>query len=583
MQSLGAPRRRGTARMRHRRLHILAVAALLSAVAGLHALAGPLVGNATSIVKEVKGKTEAELRVLVVNDDVFHDEEITTGTHSATKLLFKDNTSLTMGEASRMKLTKVVFDPDPSKSAVAVKATQGVFRMSTGRLPSAAYRIDTPVATIGVRGTVIEFTVGADGATTLYVATGAAFVTVDRPSGREQVLVPMGQATTVSLGPDGLPTPPSPPAPPSSGFVEQVRLMTMLVQMSGALGDIQTGAGGNGAPTLNVNLALSNNIGFGPSNALNRNTGGPALGLGGFDLIRGTPATGMPPVQTVPPLPQIIAPPAAKKSAITTVSGPTATIAGPPIVTLDATPPPRVRIGARTDIGVNVSSSGGAASGTLGAGTGGVNGAGGGVTVPDGASTVVTYVFLADHRGPQSGSIPFSFDNPGGEGALLIDTIGVGPDFRTDLPVSGVDFLEVPVGQSRSIYFRIGNLTGDEGTLDLIGLTILGLEIVGADAQYYSVEPVVSGTPTFSAALQGPTVLGAGDILEFIITFHAPDLAGLYDDAMLRLITDQFATFGEPGLELQVGLRAVVIPEPAGLGLLGLAATLGWLATRRRR
>ena len=269
---------------------------------------------------------------------------------------------------------------------------------------------------------------------------------------------------------------------------------------------------------------------------------------------------------------------------MTTVSGPTAIINGPPVVTLDATPPSRVRIGARTDIGVNVSSSGGAASGTLGVGTGGVSGAGGGITVPDGASTVVTYVFLADHRGPQSGSIPFSFDNPGGEGALLIDTIGVGPDFRTDLPATGVDFLEVPVGQSRSVYFRIGNLTGDEGTLDLIGLTILGLEIIGADAQYYSIEPVLPGTGTVgAAALQGSTVLGAGDILEFVITFHAPEIAGLYDDAMLRIITDQFAAFGEPGLELQVGLRAAAIPEPAGLGVLGLAATLGWLAARRRR
>jgi hypothetical protein len=395
----------------------------------------------------------------------------------------------------------------------------------------------------------------------------------------------MGQATTVSLGPDGLPTPPSPPAAPPSGFVEQVRHMTMLVQMSGALGDIQTGAGGSGggAPTLNVNLALTNNVGFGPSSALNRG-GAPALGIGGFDLIRSTPAPRTTPPLT-PPLPQIITPPAAKKSAaVTTVSGPTATIAGPPILTLDATPPPRVRIGARTDIGVNVTSSGGASSGTLGSGTGGVSGTGGGINVPDGASTVVTYVFLATNRGPQSGSIPFSFDNPGGEGALLIDTIGVGPDFRTDLPATGVDFLEVPVGDSRSVYFRIGNLTGDEGTLDLIGLTILGLEIIGADAQHYSVEPVLPGTAAFgAAALQGPMVLGAGDILEFVITFHAPEIAGLYDDAMLRIITDQFATFGEPGLELQVGLRAVAIPEPAGLGLLGLAAAFGWLAARRRR
>lgn len=579
-----------------RLLQTLALAALIGAAAGPYARATPMIGNATSVVKEVKGKTDAELRVLVVNDDVFRDEEISTSTHSATKLLFKDNTTLTMGENSRMKLTKVVFDPDAAKSALIAKATQGVFRMSTGRLPSAAYRIDTPVATIGVRGTVIEFTVGSDGTTTLYVATGAAVVTVNRPGGVEQVLVPMGQATTVAIGADGLPAAPTPPGPPSSAFVEQVRNMTMLVQMSGTLGDIQTGAGGNGgAPTIGVNLALTDSISLGPTRG---STGGPALGLGGFDLIRNNPAPAAAPAV----LPQVASalpppmPPAQPQSLAgspppgsqVTISGLNAAISGPPNVVLQVpTPPPQIsRIGRRQDVSVAVSSSEGTASGALQAGTGTISGAGGAITVPSNATTVVTYVFMATQHGPQSGTIPFSFDNPSGEGALLIDTIGVGPEFRTDLPVSGLDFLEVQVGHSQSLFFRIGNLTADDGSLaiDLIGLTILGLEIVGTDAQYYSVGLASPGTAAFGvAALMRPLVLGAGDVLEFVITFHAPNAAGLYDDAMLRILTDQFAAFGEPGLELQVGLRALAIPEPGGLGLLGLAAMIGWLAARRRR
>src|SRR5260370_12447044 len=150
---------------------------LLGAVAmfgvGERGSALPIVGKAQTVVRDVKGKLEAELRTLVVDSDVFLDEEVSTGPNSGTRIVFKDGTNLELGENSKLRLTKLVFDPDPKKSEIAVKALVGVFRWTSGNLPVGNYHISTPVATIGIRGTSLEWIIGANGLTTVALATGS--------------------------------------------------------------------------------------------------------------------------------------------------------------------------------------------------------------------------------------------------------------------------------------------------------------------------------------------------------------------------------------------------------------------------
>ena len=96
------------------------------------AAAVPLVGNAQTVVRNVSGVLDQDERTIYVDSEVFQDEDIVTGPTSATRIVFKDGTNLEMGENSRLKLTKVVFDPDPAKSTVAAKAIIGVFRWTSG-------------------------------------------------------------------------------------------------------------------------------------------------------------------------------------------------------------------------------------------------------------------------------------------------------------------------------------------------------------------------------------------------------------------------------------------------------------------
>uniref|UniRef100_UPI0034D1C272 FecR family protein n=1 Tax=Desertibaculum subflavum TaxID=2268458 RepID=UPI0034D1C272 len=205
--------------------------------------AAVMIGNASTVVRDVKSTLETRERILIVDDDVFQDEEVATGALSAARLIFKDGTNMAMGAQSRLKLTRVLFDPDPSKSKVAMKAALGVFRMATGTLPSSAYQVATPVATISVRGTIIEFTITGIGTTTVYVAKGAATV---KSNNGDSVDLEAGQSTVVrAVGVDGdiLAMSPTDPDAPSDEFSKQVRAMTVTLRSDEPPSDVLPGGG----------------------------------------------------------------------------------------------------------------------------------------------------------------------------------------------------------------------------------------------------------------------------------------------------------------------------------------------------
>lgn len=73
--------------------------------------------------------------------------------------MFLDETTLTMGPDSSMFLDTFVFDPDANTGEMLLSTTKGAFRFITGSVDPASYLIETPIATMGVRGTIIEWRV----------------------------------------------------------------------------------------------------------------------------------------------------------------------------------------------------------------------------------------------------------------------------------------------------------------------------------------------------------------------------------------------------------------------------------------
>lgn len=117
------------------------------------------IGNTFVVVRTVVGTLDAEGRKLALADDVYHNEIIETEASSATEIVFLDQTKLALGPNSSLTLDRVVYDPDPDKSAFVATATKGVFRFVTGNLPKKSYTVHTPAATIGIRGTVFTLSV----------------------------------------------------------------------------------------------------------------------------------------------------------------------------------------------------------------------------------------------------------------------------------------------------------------------------------------------------------------------------------------------------------------------------------------
>jgi hypothetical protein len=132
---------------------------LLGAIAAL--TASPLsaqtrVGEAAVVKNEVHRVAGSATSRINVGDGLLRDEIVRTGIDSAARLVMSDSTNLSLGANASLKLDRTVFDDETHYRDVAVRLTSGAFRFVTGNSEKAAYKITTPLATIGVRGTTLD-------------------------------------------------------------------------------------------------------------------------------------------------------------------------------------------------------------------------------------------------------------------------------------------------------------------------------------------------------------------------------------------------------------------------------------------
>jgi hypothetical protein len=130
-------------------------AALFSAEAAAQTADGNI-GAAVAVRNQVTGFHGGQERALAVGNRVFQNDRISTGANSIAQLMFTDQTTLSVGPRSQVTLDRYVYDPNRSAGDVAVSFATGAMRFVTGTQDPHNYQVRTPVATIGVRGTVID-------------------------------------------------------------------------------------------------------------------------------------------------------------------------------------------------------------------------------------------------------------------------------------------------------------------------------------------------------------------------------------------------------------------------------------------
>jgi hypothetical protein len=152
-------------------------ACLLSMAMTVDASAQTRIGVAAGVRNQVSATTASQQRQLAVGGNVFQDDTIRTGANSVAQLLFADQTTLSVGPQSEIRLDRYVYDPNRSTGDVAVSLTNGALRFISGRQDPSSYSIRTPVATIGVRGTIVDFLL-IDGRMFGILAEGRCFFTL---------------------------------------------------------------------------------------------------------------------------------------------------------------------------------------------------------------------------------------------------------------------------------------------------------------------------------------------------------------------------------------------------------------------
>jgi hypothetical protein len=114
-----------------------------------------VIGEASTAKNDVTAELEQLLRNLRAGDAVSADEHVKTGSNSATVLKFLDGSELKVGASSIVTLDKFVFNPDKSARNVVINLTRGAMRFATGNSDPHNFTLRTPVATLGIRGTVL--------------------------------------------------------------------------------------------------------------------------------------------------------------------------------------------------------------------------------------------------------------------------------------------------------------------------------------------------------------------------------------------------------------------------------------------
>ncbi len=121
----------------------------------------------------------AQPRPAVVKERILLNDRILTASNARMQILLLDRSTFTVGSNADVAIDRFVYDPARNSRSSGVSVARGAFRFMSGRAlrkPAGPVSIRTPVASIGIRGTIFEGVVGADA---VRIAAGQAAVGPD--------------------------------------------------------------------------------------------------------------------------------------------------------------------------------------------------------------------------------------------------------------------------------------------------------------------------------------------------------------------------------------------------------------------
>ena len=187
------------------RYQLLASASIMTFLVGPNAsqaqspeIAGAALTAIPSIQAVLAGSAP---RSIAVGNDIFRNEEITTGPEGFLHVLFRDESNMTLGPNAKLTIDDFVYSPATGTGEIVMNQTQGIMRFIGGQISKAGnVQINTVVGTIGVRGGIALINVQEGGSVQIFFIFGDE-ISITSVNGDTAVLTDIG--FSVNIASDG--------------------------------------------------------------------------------------------------------------------------------------------------------------------------------------------------------------------------------------------------------------------------------------------------------------------------------------------------------------------------------------------
>src|ERR1700712_3826571 len=112
----------------------------------------------------VQANLAAQAGQTKVGDPVYQGDVVRTGADGKVTINFADDTSFNLSNNANMTLNEFVYDPNGKSNSTLFNLSKGAFTFVAGKIAKTGdMKIDTPVATMGIRGTTPHVELSDDG------------------------------------------------------------------------------------------------------------------------------------------------------------------------------------------------------------------------------------------------------------------------------------------------------------------------------------------------------------------------------------------------------------------------------------
>lgn len=158
----------------YKRIMGLVVAFTAMALVSVSSLAASDAGVILAASGATAKGTDGTTRTLDRRSPVNAGDTLTTNATGKLQVRMKDGAVLALGENSEFAIDSYTSKKSgDAKDSASLKLVKGSLMQVSGNMEKSAYSLETPVSTLGIRGTVFNIKVNADGTVSATVSTGA--------------------------------------------------------------------------------------------------------------------------------------------------------------------------------------------------------------------------------------------------------------------------------------------------------------------------------------------------------------------------------------------------------------------------